>query len=73
MRNLLDKPILVRKLAGLMFRIHEFSIDMDVENTSAAAHELGGAPEALVDFGCQTDSRGFIVSLHAVGDRDFHA
>ena len=45
---------------------------MHVESAAAAFDEASGHAESVGQFGCQTDSLGFVVSLYAVGYRDIH-
>ena len=48
------------------------AIDDNVENTAGPLDECGVDIAVIFDCGGQTGRLGFIVSLHAVGDGDFH-
>jgi hypothetical protein len=56
-----------------MLGVDQGAIDDHVEDSAAAAFERRLRPESLFDSGSQTGRLGLIVSLHAVGDADFHA
>jgi hypothetical protein len=55
-----------------VFGVNQFAVDVDVEYASAAFYQNGLYRESVFQFGSQTDRLGFIVSLHAIGDRGFH-
>lgn len=67
-----DQAGFVGEFSRFMFRIGQLPVDMHVESAAAAFDEASRNAEAVGQFGCQTDSLGFIVSLYAVGYRDIH-
>ena len=48
------------------------AVDDNVENAPGSFDERGVDIAVIFDCGGQTGRLGFIVSLHAVGDGDFH-
>lgn len=55
-----------------MLGIHQVAVHAHIKYAAAALDKLGAYRKPFVYLGCQTDSRGFIVSLNAVFDRDIH-
>ena len=55
-----------------MLRIHQRAVHVHIKDAAATFNELRRCREAIINPGRQTDRRGFIVSLYAVGDRDVH-
>ncbi|MCZ6657716.1 MAG: hypothetical protein O7C67_10500 [Gammaproteobacteria bacterium] len=70
--QLIDEFILVGKLTGLVFRINEIAIDVNVEYTPTAFDQNGFSVESVFQFGSQTDRLRFIVSFDAISDRNIH-
>jgi len=73
--NLLRDGVKVRPLAGLEFRMNEFTVDANFKSTSARRdkfHTLD--PGDVANCGRQTGGSRFVVSSRAVFDRDvcFH-
>ena len=67
-----DQTGFVGKLSRLVLGIRQLPVYMHVESAAAAFDETSGNAESVSQFGCQTDSLGFVVSLYAVGYRDIH-
>lgn len=55
-----------------MFGVDERAVDAHIEYAAAALDELCGNVKFVKQSGRQTDGLGLVVSLHAVGDRNFH-
>jgi len=62
-----------RETVDGVFAEDHVSVDDNVENTPCAFHQRGVDAVVGFDSGGQTGRLGFIVSLHAIGDGDFHA
>lgn len=58
--------------AGLVFGPGEFAVDDDVENAFAFSKQHGVNSKAFLQLGSQTDRLGFVVSLCAVVNFNFH-
>ena len=67
-----DEPALVRELPGLVLRVDEGAVDLDVEDAAPARDQLGVDAERFFQTGSQTDRFRLVVSGVAVGDGDFH-
>ncbi len=61
-----------RESAGLELRVDERSVDVDVEDASAAGDQLGLDAELLLDLCRQTGGFWLVVSGRAVFDLHFH-
>ena len=48
------------------------AVDDDIENSSGSFDKSGVDLAVIMDRGGQTGRLGFVVSLHAVGDRNLH-
>ena len=48
------------------------AVDDDIEDSSGAFDQSGVDLAVILDRGGQTGRLGFVVSLHAVGDRNLH-
>ena len=55
-----------------MLAVDQLAIGDDIEDASSAGDERRLDAESLLDRGRQTGGLRFVVSLHAVGDADFH-
>jgi hypothetical protein len=58
--------------AGLVLRVHQLSVDFDVEDASVAPDLLDPDSELLLDRGRQTGGYRIVVSDSAEGDDDLH-
>jgi phosphoenolpyruvate synthase/pyruvate phosphate dikinase len=56
----------------VVFAEDHLAVDDDIEDASCAFDQSGVDLAVILDCGGQTGRLGFVVSLHAVGDRDFH-
>jgi hypothetical protein len=65
-RDLLDQRVFVWKLLGRRFRVHQYTVDLYVEDATAAANQFWIEAEGRFEFGGQTDRRGLVVSDTAV-------
>ena len=70
--QLAENLVVFWKTVDSMFAEDHVAIDDDVENTAGPLNERGVDIAVIFDCGGQTGRLGFIVSLHAVGDGDFH-
>ena len=62
----------VGEAPGLAFGEDGMAIDDHIEDPSTTFDEGGGSVQRFVEFGCHTDSFGFVVSNSAVADFDRH-
>jgi hypothetical protein len=67
-----DHLLFGRKDSSAVFGIDHSITDDNVENPSAAANQLDMQPQLSTNSGFQPGSLGQVVSLHAIGDDDFH-
>lgn len=70
--QLAENLVVFWKTVDSMFAEDHVAIDDDVENPAGPLDERGVDITVIFDCGGQTGRLGFIVSLHAVGDGDFH-
>ena len=56
-----------------MFRVDQFAIDPHIEDAAAPFDQAGIGANRFLEPGSQTDRLWFVVSLHAVFDRNVHA
>ncbi len=63
---------MIRKTPDGFLAENDISIGRDVKNAAAAGDELGFHAELLLNRLRQTGGSREVVSLRAVGDRDFH-
>jgi hypothetical protein len=61
-----------RKSTFVVLREDELSVDLDVENSTAAGDEFGNDVVVLLDPGRQTGGLRLVVSTRAVGNSDLH-
>ena len=71
--QLAEDFVVFRETVDGVFAEDHVSVDDNVENTPCAFHQRGVDAVVGFDSGGQTGRLGFIVSLHAIGDGDFHA
>ncbi len=67
-----DDLMRLGKTPGLMLAEHTFSVGHDVEDSTAAADQLGFHADLGLDFLRQTGGSWKVVSVPAVGDRNGH-
>ena len=70
--QLADERVLVGELPGLVLRVDELAVDVDVEDAAGTLDEKRLRAECVLDLGSQTDRYGLVASGGAVGDRDVH-
>ena len=70
--HLVNQRCVLGKLPRFMFAVYQLAINLHVEDSPTAGDHLALNPEILLDVCRQTDGYRFIVSLHAVFDRDVH-
>lgn len=63
----------LRKSTRLVLGEDHFTVDGDVEDSSASADQFGFDAEHALDRSCQTGSSRQVISLTAIGNRDLHA
>jgi hypothetical protein len=56
----------------VVFAEDHLAVDDDIEDSSGAFDQSGVDLAVILDRGGQTGRLGFVVSLHAVGDRNLH-
>ena len=66
-----DLVVFGEPINGVLAEDH-LAVNDDVEDASAALDHLGVDTAVVLDRGGQTGRLGFVVSLHAVGDRNLH-
>ena len=62
----------MRKPARLFFGKHQFSIQPDLKNPTAARHQRGFHSLGLFQFSCQTGSLGKKISNLTISDFHLH-
>ena len=70
--NVFDQRIFIGELAGVVLRVDQRAVNVDVEDPTRAGDQERFAAERIFKLGRQTDGVGLVVSLHAVGDGDIH-
>lgn len=58
--------------SGLVFRVDDLAINLDIEDAAAALDQLSGGAGLFLDCVRQTGGLRGVVSLHAVSDTDLH-
>ena len=69
--DLLCDRVEIRPLAGLELGVNEFTIDANFKSAAVGRNELHCVnPSGFANCGCQTGSPRFVISDHAVFDRN---
>lgn len=70
--NLFDQRGVFGEFARLMFAVDHFAVDLDVKDTATSGNHFAVNADFFLNVCRQTDGHRFIVSLHAVFDRNVH-
>ena len=62
--------VFVGEFAGLVFRVDQVPVHVNVEDAASPFYEEGVVAERVLDLGSQTDRFGFVASGSAVGNGD---
>lgn len=58
--------------SGFEFGKNRVPINNDIKDAAASGNQLCRYVEFLLQFGCQTDSGGFVISFTAIANLDVH-
>ena len=70
--ELAENLVVLGKSVDSVLAEDHLAVDNDVKNPTGARDERGVDVAVVLDRGGQTGRLGFVVSLHAIGDGDFH-